>query len=560
MTDFDPTPQQQAIIDAALEGNDVTVHALAGTGKTSTLVAVAEHLKEEHPKKRVLYLAFNKATQVEADERMPRNVESVTANAMAHRAVPEHFSDRLNTRGLRIRDALESIGGHVPTVSVDLFGRGGLTVADKWDFARLARETMTRWCQSADPAPTRDHVPYPQRNLFGRMRSAFDTMELYRAGWSNEEFVKIADTTVRHVRRWWDEVIDPYSDLPVTFDMEVKLWALSGAEFDEVGSGAKRPVDVVMLDEAQDTNPVLGELVAAQSIQKIIVGDSHQAIYGWRGAVDYLDRVISDVTLPLTVSWRFGPEVAASANCVLGRLQSEHLVEGRGRPGVVGTLDNPQAVIIRTNAEMLKEVYNLQEQGLVVGAPSGTAPALKSLVETIMWLLGEAKKPFNPSSDLADFDTWDAVVKESEEDPSSAAADAVKLVEEHNIRHLSRALSKLVDVSPGGRKRHDVLVTTAHKAKGLEWNRVRIGDDFPSPRIERDGTVTYPTAEELRLAYVALTRAKRNLDPGSLAWLLEGSEEVEPLDEEDSEQVQEVWNRKIRGAVDVTFDVDPWAA
>src|SRR5699024_3204885 len=115
--------------------------------------------------------------------------------------------------------------------------------------------------------------------------------------------------------------------------------------------------------------------------------------------------------LPLTVSWRFGPEVAASANCVLGRLQSEHLVEGRGRPGVVGPLDNPQAVIIRTNAEMLKEVYSLQEQGLVVGAPSGTAPALKSLVETIMWLLGEAKKPFNPSSDLADFDTWDAVVK-----------------------------------------------------------------------------------------------------------------------------------------------------
>ena len=71
------------------------------------------------------------------------------------------------------------------------------------------------------------------------------------------------------------------------------------------------------------------------------------------------------------------------------------------------------------------------------------------------------------------------------------------------------------------------MVTTAHKAKGLEWDAVVIADDFPQPSLEEDedGNVTkvLPDAENLRLAYVAVTRAKRALNVGSLAYCLEES-------------------------------------
>src|SRR5690606_13167694 len=68
----------------------------------------------------------------------------------------------------------------------------------------------------------------------------------------------------------------------------------------------------------------------------------------------------------------------------------------------------------------------------------------------------------------------------------------------------------------------DVIVSTAHKAKGLEWDRVRIGDDFKGPKQDTEtGELVMPDPEELRLAYVAVTRARRELDPGALAYVFE---------------------------------------
>ena len=56
-----------------------------------------------------------------------------------------------------------------------------------------------------------------------------------------------------------------------------------------------------------------------------------------------------------------------------------------------------------------------------------------------------------------------------------------------------------------------VTLSTVHKAKGLEWSQVAMGTDF-SP-IDLNNSAP----ESLRLRYVAVTRAKQTLDPGSLA-------------------------------------------
>ncbi len=60
-----------------------------------------------------------------------------------------------------------------------------------------------------------------------------------------------------------------------------------------------------------------------------------------------------------------------------------------------------------------------------------------------------------------------------------------------------------------------VVVSTAHKAKGREWPRVRIADDFREPKGE---DTPIPQAEAM-LAYVAVTRARLALDPDGLAWV-----------------------------------------
>ena len=57
------------------------------------------------------------------------------------------------------------------------------------------------------------------------------------------------------------------------------------------------------------------------------------------------------------------------------------------------------------------------------------------------------------------------------------------------------------------------MISTVHRAKGLEWKRVKVINDFLFKYV--DGRLTVEE-DELRLLYVALTRAKHVLDVSDL--------------------------------------------
>jgi len=63
-----PTQEQEDIIHAVAKGLTVKVAALAGTGKTSTLMMIAE----AYPNLKGLYLAYNKSLQLEAQAKFPK--------------------------------------------------------------------------------------------------------------------------------------------------------------------------------------------------------------------------------------------------------------------------------------------------------------------------------------------------------------------------------------------------------------------------------------------------------------------------------------------------------
>ncbi len=60
----------------------------------------------------------------------------------------------------------------------------------------------------------------------------------------------------------------------------------------------------------------------------------------------------------------------------------------------------------------------------------------------------------------------------------------------------------------------DLIVSTAHKAKGREWDSVKIASDFNAPQ---EGEV--PRRDEMMLMYVGVTRAKIALDRSGVAWI-----------------------------------------
>ena len=91
MTGLVPTPEQQDILDAVAAGGTVAISACAGTGKTSTLRLIAE----QSPNRRMLYVAFNKAVQVDAAASFPKNVKARTAHALAYPRFGSRLAKRL---------------------------------------------------------------------------------------------------------------------------------------------------------------------------------------------------------------------------------------------------------------------------------------------------------------------------------------------------------------------------------------------------------------------------------------------------------------------------------
>lgn len=91
---------------------------------------------------------------------------------------------------------------------------------------------------------------------------------------------------------------------------------------------------------------------------------------------------------------------------------------------------------------------------------------------------------------------------------------AIKMIERYGADEVIRAVEAACPA------RHaQLIITTAHRAKGLEWDRVRIGPDFREPLDRRTGEPLPVPVADAMLAYVAVTRAKTGLDTGGLAWI-----------------------------------------
>ncbi|MFF2363812.1 ATP-binding domain-containing protein [Streptomyces sp. NPDC058122] len=107
--------------------------------------------------------------------------------------------------------------------------------------------------------------------------------------------------------------------------------------------------------------------------------------------------------------------------------------------------------------------------------------------------------------DLALFSSWGEVQEYAEQDAAAADLKAiVDLVDTYGPQQIIRTVERMSDEVQAR-----VAVSTVHKAKGREWNRVRIGAGFTPPDDDSPRNV-HPAAA--RLIYVAVTRARTHLN------------------------------------------------
>lgn len=475
MSNLSPTSEQQAALVAFATGEDMVIEAGAGTGKTSTL-----RLLSESTDRKGLFIAFNKSVQLDAEKSFPANVECRTGHSLAYKGMyklgKKALLNRLRTSSrVPSRKSIEILG--IPPryeisdeVELRDFEINSYTLA-----------TVKRFCYSADEEINEHHVP--------RVKGREDIHST------------IVGIVLPFARKAWEDINDFKGQLKFTHDHYLKIWALSDPVLEQ---------EFLMLDEAQDTNPVLAKVFNSQEhAQKIVVGDRCQAIYEWRGARDALSVFPCQHRLLLSQSFRFGQAVAEWANKFLAKLESPLVLKGFDKIQSKvenGLMSDPTAIICRTNATVIEYAMEHQESGKRVAIAGGTKE-IQDFVEAAQALVNGERGKWH--ADLAAFGSWGQVVAYSKTDEGSDLRMEVKLIEKYGCDAILRVCKNSTD-----EENADIIVTTAHKAKGREWERVLIAGDFKAPE---EGVL--PSSSELKLMYVAITRARKALDCAAFAWV-----------------------------------------
>jgi len=269
-----PTIEQEKIIDFInTKTEDLKISAFAGAGKTSTLKMIANN----NPKKSFLYLAYNKDIQLSAEKSFPKNVYCVTYHALARKAMQIDKSKYKDKLAIKIKQ-IEVI---------NLLGLNNFRSYNPYHIIPHIKKAVTNFKISSDLAINLNHI-----DLEG-------IMELNPVP-SEQEL--LCQFILEKAKKLWSIEVNVQSNFPIDHDTYVKMWHLSGAKID---------VDFILFDEAQDANPVVLDIVMKQKTRKIYVGDHHQKIYAWRGAVNAMQEINASVrnSVETDRSFRLNPTV-----------------------------------------------------------------------------------------------------------------------------------------------------------------------------------------------------------------------------------------------------------
>lgn len=482
MAGFIATPEQENFF-SLFDSPDHRVSkgmALAGTGKSTTFIQNAIR----RPDRDFACVTFNRAIADEMGANAPRNMKVGNIHRFAFRAVGSQYHDRLNSGASSLTDY------------IDIFHIEGFKYGDaelsKWNVASMVKEAIRRFAKSADNEISGRHIPKVP---------ALTSPEGRRA---------LKDTMIPLVNRAWREMVSENGRLRMVHDVYLHLWGMGDPIL---------PGNAIYFDEAQDATEIARHIVERQLDRGAtldVVGDSNQQLYAWAGATDALDHfdVPEEFVWSLTKSFRFGPAVAEVANLILDMMDAKLRLVGHDPiDSKIAVLTDPETVLCRTNAGAMDRLMQAQLAGKKAGMIGGT-DEVEALAKAAVELASGRQ---SNHSEFRGFKTWADVQEyvESDDPDASNLKVLVKLVDRYGANRILEAVQASVPVESA-----EFKVSTGHKAKGLEWDRVQINSDFFGlyQEDEESGTRRL-NLPEAQLLYVAATRGKLYLDPTSVGEL-----------------------------------------
>ena len=479
------TSEQNAIINSS--GN-IKINAVAGSGKTTTVI---EYAKSKPKQSKILYIAFNKAVKLEAVKKFAeKNLSNVTVET-AHSLAYKHI---VYKHGYKIRQ----LGYKTNEIAELLKLKGDEEKHTEYIIANHINKFITYFCNS-------DKAKVQQLNYL-------DTISDKLAKKFVSHFYPYIESQTRLLLSKMDK-----GEIEITHDFYLKKFQLAYIDLN---------YDYILFDEGQDASAAMLDIFLQQKAVKVIVGDTNQQIYGWRHAVNSLERV-EFTKFDLSTSFRFGNEFATLAMNVIkwkNLFLPEHSIkiEGKGKDVKIKT----KAILARTNLGLLlkaieyvsdtrnkKEIYFEGNINSYTYADDGA-----SLYDVLN--LYNGKTNYIKDKLIGSMNSLEELEEYIEKTEDAQLSMMVEIVLEYG-NDIPDLIKKIKErhVDKDQKERAEMIFSTVHRCKGMEYDSVELVNDFITEgkirkqleESKKENVSFAKLNEEVNLLYVAVTRARVKL-------------------------------------------------
>jgi superfamily I DNA/RNA helicase len=480
------TKEQYDIIHST--GN-IKINAVAGSGKTTTVI---EYAKTRPSSSKILYLAFNKSVKLEAIKKFEKegltNVNVETAHSLAYKYIVFQNEYRIRTQGYKTHEIVELLNL-----------QGNEEKYTEYVLANHINKFLTYFCNS-DKNKVED-LNYLDTITDSKAKSFVSTFYTYIVAQTRLLLSKMNK-----------------GEIEIIHDFYLKKFQLSSPNL---------PFDYILFDEGQDASPAMLDVFFKQKATKVIVGDTNQQIYGWRFAVNSLEKADFKI-FHLSTSFRFSQDIANLAIEILKlkkHLDEQHQtiqITGKGQSKEIKT----KAVLARTNLGLLlkaieyvtekknlKHIYFEGNINSYTYADDGTSlyDVLNLYDEKLYLIKDKLIKSMKTIEELEDY------IEKTEENQLAMMVDIVK--EYGNKIPDIIKLIKEKHVENNEKEKAEMVFATVHRSKGMEYDAVQLVNDFISEeeletlteRSKADQLNLPKLNEEINLLYVAVTRTKNSI-------------------------------------------------
>lgn len=491
---------QLDIFDAVEHGDEnIAINAVAGSGKTTTIVAACKRLNASE--RDVIFLAFNKLIVEELKGKL-KNYAYVST---------------LHSFGFSILKRLYNQPKYGMYIKVD-----------DWKYQKYVK----------DNAFSLSNIITPDTDAAKVFGFACNVDKLYTLARIN--LIEYNENDLSQLRNLCDEhnLLTLFDEVEVCNELLKTAYRMPRDLTIDFTDMIVLPLfhkdmiptyKYVFIDECQDLSRAQRELMlcAAKNGRFIAVGDRNQAINGFAGAdCSSFDKIADQpntIELPLSVNYRCGTNMVRLAQEIVPHIQA-HKGAIKGDVFHVKQLSKDlfkenDMVLCRTSAPLVGLCMKLIESGITaVVKGKDIAQDLKNLIANantrdikalLAYLEDEKQKCINIIKEQRKCD--DAMAKNATKYLN--LEDRCKCIENicmYSIKDTTQLKTYINKIFSDENIENAVMLSTAHKSKGLEANRVMILLPNKLP-LKYPHQQRWQEVQEMNLKYVAVTRARKEL-------------------------------------------------